>query len=45
MKKAKKLKRRLAARIKDWDAIKGTHSEKQCTINKSSFTKPGSNAK
>lgn len=33
---------RLNARIKDWESIKGNHSEKVCMVNKSCFTKPGS---
>lgn len=44
-KQGKKQTRRLNARIKDWGNIKGTHSEKECTVNKSSFRKPGSNRK
>lgn len=40
--KPTKAQRTLEARIKDWEAIKGTHSEKECTVNRSSFKKPGS---
>ena len=41
----KKQSRRLAARVKDWQDLRGNHSEKECVINKSSFRKPGSNKK
>jgi len=43
--KPTKSQRRLEGRIKDWENIKGTHSEKECTVNRSSFRKPGSNKK
>ena len=41
-KKPNKQQRRLEARIKDWENIKGNHSEKDCMVNKSAFRKPGS---
>lgn len=45
MRQGKKQKKKLQARIGDWERIQGTHSEKKCVVNKSSFTKPGSNKK
>ena len=45
-KPATKAQRRLAARVQGWKEIKGgTHSEKECVVNRSSFRKPGSNSK
>jgi hypothetical protein len=47
MKQAKKKKIRLKNRIIDWENIKGqkTGDGKYILVNKSSFTKPGSNNK
>jgi hypothetical protein len=45
--KPRKQAARLAARIKDWEGISGgtKASEKKIRVNKSEFTKPGSNKK
>lgn len=45
--KSRKQAARLAARVKDWESISGGTkvSEKKLRVNKSEFTKPGSNQK
>lgn len=44
--KLRKAKRRLEARIRDWESIRGDLSTPKIKlVNKSAFTKPGSNSK
>lgn len=46
MAKGRKQKASLAARIKDWDNLRGDeYVKKKKMVGRSSFTKPGSNKK